>query len=301
MGVHDGICHGEREKLAAQPFAAPSDLTHSAFVGEQTIEYLRQRSTSPFFCFSGFYSPHSPWVVPQEYLDLYSDVKLPMPSIPNAIRGDKPYSLPAEMNSIVQGYYAMISEVDHWIGRILRTLDECGLADNTIVVFTSDHGEWLGEHGRFGKGFWAPDVVSRVPLIVHVPESLGGSFPTAADEIVECVDVVPTLLELAGLQVPPRIQGDRLPMTSQETTQADTGDGLGLTEHHGWKSLRGEGFRYVVTDNGCERYYDLNSDPGEYESVADRPAYQPAIAEARKLLLQRLLQIESPMERQWPY
>ncbi len=301
MSVPDAIHHGNRERMAAQPFGGPSDLTHTAFVGEQTIEYLRQRSATPFFCFSGFYSPHSPWVVPQEYLDLYSEVELPMPPVTNEPGEKTQYSLPESIASIVQGYYAMISEVDHWVGRILDSLDECGLAENTIVVFTSDHGEWLGEHGRFGKGYWAPDVVSRVPLVVYVPEQLGGVNGDAVSEIVECVDVVPTLLQLAGLQIPPMVQGDVLPVLAKPGPPTSSDDGLGLTEHHGWKSLRGDGFRYVMEEDGSERYYDLASDPREYRNVADQPAYQASVAEARRLLLQRMLRIESPIAREWPY
>ena len=105
-----------------------------------------------------------------------------------------------QLRSAKQGYYAMISEVDHYVGRILDALDRTGKREETIIVFTSDHGEWLGDHLRFGKGYPADDAVSRVPLIIAGPDvNAGGRH----DGIVEAVDIVPTLLEMAVMQRSP--------------------------------------------------------------------------------------------------
>ena len=101
----------------------------------------------------------------------------------------------------------MVSEVDHYVGRILAALEACGKRQNTIIVFTSDHGEWLGEHLRYGKGYPAHDAASRVPLIISAP---GGMPAQRRDDIVEAVDIVPTLLDLAGIQIPPTLQGSSL-------------------------------------------------------------------------------------------
>ncbi|PIX48616.1 MAG: hypothetical protein COZ57_05025 [Armatimonadetes bacterium CG_4_8_14_3_um_filter_66_20] len=301
LGVRDGIRHPEREARKARPFPGRSDVTQAAFVGEQTIEYLRRHKDDTFFCFAGFYSPHSPWVAPQEFLDLYDPADVPIPTFPpdmDAKRTADHFS-DEELRSVTQGYYAMISEVDHWVGRLLDTLEELGLADNTIVVFTSDHGEWLGEHLRYGKGHWAPDVVSRVPLLFRVPEALGGAAGRRVSDLVECVDLVPTLLRLAGVPIPPQVQGDQLPVPADCTTCE--GDSLALCEHHGWRSLRLPGFRYVAEASGVERLYDLDTDPWEYRDVAADPTYAGALADARKALLGRMLRIEQPLTREWPY
>ena len=140
------------------PFGADDSLTHSAFVAEQTIEYIRQQDRQPFLCIAGFYSPHAPWMVPQKYLDLYDPASLSVPEFPPEIDKQRPVE-PGEQFSdghlrrAKQGYYAMISEVDDCVGRILDALDAAGQRENTIVVFTSDHGEWLGAHLKFGKGY----------------------------------------------------------------------------------------------------------------------------------------------------
>ncbi len=168
MGLADAVRHPNAaprdDFVGAIPFGGNEAVTHSAFVAERTIDFLRgQDGSRPFFCIASFYSPHAPWVVPQRFLDLYDPATLPMP----AQHGDIPE---ARLRSAVHGYYAMISEVDHHIGRILETLTQQGLSEQTIVVFTSDHGEWLGELGRFGKGYPGDDPVTRVPLIVKTPQ-----------------------------------------------------------------------------------------------------------------------------------
>ncbi len=184
--------------------------TRSAFVAEQTKEFISQNGRQPFLCVSGFYSPHEPWVAPQEYLDLYDPEQLTLPSFPTEIdarRSGKAFS-DDELRGARHGYYAMISEVDDWVGRILAHLDELELTDDTIVVFTSDHGEWLGEHLKYGKGYPGHDCVTRVPLIVRWPAGVAEPGRTVSD-ICEGVDVVPTLLAAAGLQLPTTCRASR--------------------------------------------------------------------------------------------
>lgn len=300
MGIRDGIKHPERLDRSWAEFPGASDVTFSAFVGRQTIEYLRTRRSDPFFCCAGFYSPHSPWVAPKEFLGLYDPADMPVPDFPPEVAANRPEHFSDQaIRENTRAYYAMISEVDCWVGRILETLEEQGLADSTIVVFTSDHGEFMGEHLRYGKGPWAPDVVSRVPLIVRVPEALGGAVERRVSEIVECVDIVPTLLDAAAIPVPADVQGDLLPVMSGRS--ACEGDGLGLTEYHGGRSLRLPGLRYVAKADGSEMLFDLRKDPWEYRNVADDPDYAETLAGARKALIGRMIRIEQPLPREWPY
>jgi arylsulfatase A-like enzyme len=297
MRVEDGILHPEeRETRGARAFPGRSDVTHTAFVAEQTMEWLRHNRERPFLCISGFYSPHSPWVAPREFLDLYDPARLSLPLFPaHADIARVPSE--QELRSARHGYYAMVSEVDHHVGRILACLEELGLAEKTVVVFTSDHGEWLGEHGRYGKGYPGSDAVSRVPLLVRWPET-GAPVGRTVSRVVEAVDVVPTLLESAGIPLPAHLQGrSLLPLARGE----DAGPEAALMEMTGWKALRSRDFRYVVHADGRERLFDLRSDPGEYRDVADDPAYGAALAELRHALLRRLIERERPLRRIWPY
>ena len=305
MGIEDSVVHrgdptGRHDFKAGIPFAADDRLTHTAFVAEQTIAFIQQ-TAQPFLCIAGFYSPHAPWYVPQKYLDLYDEAALSIPTFPAHIDRQRPTD-PDKQFSDVQlrqakrGYYAMISEVDDYVGRILKALEAVGQRENTIVVFTSDHGEWLGEHLRYGKGYPADDAVSRVPLIIAAPD---GKPAQRYEGIIEAVDILPTLLELAGMQAPPPLQG---------TSRADCVFGgtaaepqAALTEGAGWKSLRTPQYRYLIHADGRESLWDMERDPEAYHDVANDADYQSALADCRHQLLTRLLAVERPLPRTWTY
>ena len=164
------IVHPEREKKCAIPFAADGHLTHTAFVVDETMRFIDQNQSRPFLAIAGFYSPHSPWITPQKYLDLYDPATLSLPSIPKDWASNRPSISETELRSVRQGYYGMISEVDDHVGRLVGHLDDRGLRDNTIVLFISDHGEYLGDHNTYGKGPPGHDCISRVPCIVRFPD-----------------------------------------------------------------------------------------------------------------------------------
>ncbi len=300
MGGGGGVKHPEGTVLGAVPFRSRSDLTHTAFVAERTIEFMRANKERPFMCIAGFYSPHEPWIAPQEFLDLYDLKSLKVHDFPpeiNAKRG--PDRFPDEqLRSVKQGYYAMVSEVDHHVGRILKALDELSLSENTLVIFTSDHGEWLGEHLRYGKGFWAPDCVSRVPLIMRFPKSVRAEGGRRISDLVEAVDVMPTILECAGVQVPPHLQGSSLLGLIRGGAP---GRPSALTEMAGARTLRMDRYRYVITSEGKEMLFDLEADPGEYRSVAGEGAQAQALSEARKEMARRIIALERPLPRTWQY
>lgn len=306
MGLDDGIVHpgdpeGRYDFDRAIPFAADENLTHSAFVGEQTSKFIDQTGEEPFLCIAGFYSPHAPWMVPQKYLDLYDAENISLPEFPGSINVQRPVEAEApfsdaQLRRARHGYYAMISEVDHYVGRILDSLEANGQRNDTIVVFTSDHGEWLGDHLRYGKGYPADDAVSRVPLMVSAPRARRGH---AHHGIVEAVDIVPTLLELAGIQIPTFLPGQSLAGLIERGDQP--GKSIALTEGEGWKALRTDSYRYLVHLDGRENLWDLDADPGEYHDVAASADYRGALADCRKTLLQRLLEMERPLPRAWTY
>jgi len=280
-----------------------------AFVAEQTRAFIAQQGGQPWLCVAGFYSPHSPWVVPQQFLDLYDPAMLTLPTeavrtalVPFSQRTESAAAgaTDDELRSVIHGYYAMVSEVDHHVGQILDLLDERGLADSTMVMFTSDHGEWLGRYGRYGKGHPGDDTVTRVPLIIRNPAALGNAVPVV-DTIVEAVDVLPTILDAAAIQVPPELQGRSLQPLLRGLPDLSARPDSAITEHTGWKSLRTRTHRYLVHDNGDEAFYDLAADPDGLIDVAGAPAAAVALADHRHRLLVRTLQRERPLPRTWRY
>ena len=306
MGIEESVVHrgdpeGRFDFDGGIAFGADDGLTHSAFVGERTSEFIRSSGDEPFFCIAGFYSPHAPWISPGKFLDLYDDSTLSLPQFPVEIDQGRPNDptaqfSDAQLRRAKRGYYAMISELDHYIGRILETLGACGKADDTIVVFTSDHGEWLGDHLRYGKGYPADDPVSRVPLIFAAPDGKPGQV---YHDIVEAVDIAPTLLELAGVQIPPFMQGESLAGIIEGGAEREKN--IAITEGAGWKCLRTTRYRYLTHADGREMLWDLYADPGEYHDVSALDEYGASIAECRRILLKRLLEMERPLQRTWTY
>ena len=300
MGVQDGIDHpAERFPKHPLPARCRDDMTHTAFVAQQTIEFMRQQAQTgqPFLCIAGIYSPHSPWVAPQRYFDIYDPATLPLPTLPpeaDAQRSSQNFS-DEELRLARQGYYGQVSEVDHHVGQLLAALDQLGIADETVVLFTSDHGEWLGEHLRYGKGYPAHDQCSRVPLLLRLP---GHAARARTDSgLTEALDVLPTILDLAAIQVPPHLQGcSLLPRLYGDAP----GLNAALTEHTGWKSLRTERFRYLLHSDGAELLYDLSAEWGDYRDVAAEPAYATELAAVRHQLSHKLLAAERPLPRAWP-
>jgi arylsulfatase A-like enzyme len=261
---------------------------------------VERASAEPFFCIAGFYSPHSPWVAPQAFIDLYDPETLSLPQFPpeiDASRSETAFS-DRELRQARRGYYAMVSEVDHHVGRILGRLDDLGLRENTIVIFTADHGEWLGEHLRYGKGYPGHDCISRVPFIVRWSAGIAARAG-ALHAVIEAVDVVPTLLDCAGIPVPRHLQGRSCLETLRGSAVEQRASAL--TEGEGWKSLRMAGHRYVAEAKGREALYDLDRDPDAYRDVSGDPDYAEALGRARHELLTRLIVQEQTLPRVWPY
>lgn len=313
VGLEDGIDHEERDDFTRpRAFRGKPEFTHSAFVARRTIDFLEQQGTArqPFCCVAGFYSPHSPMVAPQSFFDLYDPKALSLPDYPENTTAQNENGRAAsvtdedQLRAVRHGYYAMVSEVDFWVGEIMSTLKKQGLDQNTIVVFTSDHGEWLGDNRRWAKDYPAPDCVSRVPLLIRWPA--GMKQPSRVDGLVEAVDVLPTLLEAAGMPIPPDLQGQSLmpclrgdPWSGKEAALME--GSAGKCVDAAWRSLRTKTHHYIMHADGRECLWDLQSDPGEYHDIGDCPESATVLAECRHMLLKRILENERPLPRTAPY
>jgi len=249
---------------------------HPAF--ESGIDFLRRTVASgePFCCFVSTTEPHDPYIPPKSFLDLYDLDRIPLsPTLKDELQG-KPEVL-RRMQSVWRGmgdadwrrmaasYWAVISYLDHEVGRILEALRETGAYDNTIIVFTSDHGDMLGGHGLVAKGVGtAYEEVYNIPLILRVPGLTTGSEDTATR--TSLVDVGPTLLDLAGLDPLPEAQGRSLrPVLENRQEPVDWLDAYAeffgqrfvytqrLVWHDQWK--------YVFSPGGIDELYNLADDP----------------------------------------
>ncbi len=272
-------------------FAGPEDMTHTAFVAEETCEYIGLHRNEPFFCIAGIYAPHAPINPPQRFVDMYNPADMPLP-VRNEGENHNDRT-DDEWRQIKAHYYALVSHIDDQVGRILDTLDECGLTDDTIVIFTSDHGENLGDHGRIAKGNFT-DSSTRVPLVVSYPKAFGGG--TIHEAMIEAVDLVPTILDWCGVQLPPIMQGRSFrplleggPYEPRSSVLME----IGQAPDDGWKGVRTKDCLYVRQRRGREFFYDLREDPDQLTNLIDDPARQDKVNAARAEMIRRWFDSDS--------
>jgi arylsulfatase len=308
------------------PFRQAIDdkYTETTWVGERTRHYIRTlgESKKPFFIFSSFWKPHSPFEVPVPFDRLYDDVTIPLPQPQSLddikrlplplrlliLRGKPAYDLDRErLQWMYRSYYGAISQIDREVGLMMQALKAAGLGENTIVVFSSDHGDQLLEHGLTGKNCFY-DASVRVPLTFHFPKKIR---PGEFDHLVESIDVLPTLFELAGLPEPYENQGRSLAPLIADTgkvyaprdavfcenviPEVITGGrldfefqkrvGIKGVRHPDAKMVRTRRWKYNYYPEGYAELYDLQNDPHEMKNLADDPAHREVVFEMKDRLL----------------
>ncbi|HET7558621.1 MAG TPA: arylsulfatase [Limnochordia bacterium] len=281
----------------ARPSHLPEHLHPTHWTAEESIRFLKHRDpTKPFFLWMSFARPHSPYDAPQAYYDMYIN----NPDVPEAAVGDwaGEFDIPnadvnapwgrrtrREIHRARAGYYGNITFIDHQIGRVLYELqhhDPEALA-NTFILFTSDHGDMMGDHHHWRKTY-AYEGSARVPMLMQFPRSWSLPRKQVLDQVVELRDIMPTLLDAAGVEIPESVDGQSLL-------------NLARGETDGWREyIQGEhtqcygrewGMQYVTDGRekyiwfhhtGKERFFDLTNDPNECRDLAGNPEYEARIA-----------------------
>lgn len=281
-------------------YASPAaDEEHTdGKVATETIALLEKHQDRPFFIAAGFYRPHCPFIAPRKYFDLYPLDRIPAPAAspesrapPAAWSTDPPHWGIGEQGQreSIRAYYASISFLDANVGRILDALDRLRLTENTIVVFLSDHGYQLGEHGQWMKQTLF-ERSARAPLIVA-----GAGISTTGRSTsrgVEFLDVYPTLAALTGVRAPEGLHGRSLtPLLENPQARWDhpaltqVRRGPAASGYMGY-SVRTEKWRYTEWDKGKRgaELYDEVDDPHESNNLAADPKQQKVVAEMQRLL-----------------
>ncbi len=301
-------------------YASPkSDEFHTdgmnAAAAEWVLERCAKEQQRPFFLALGFFRPHTPYVSPKApYFGLYPEAGMPVVQGVKEDQADLPaaalMSYKKEQDKLtddlrrqaVQAYYASISFMDAQVGRVIAALDRLGLAENTIIVFTSDHGYHLGEHGLWQKQSLFEES-ARVPLLIVAP---GVTKPgTVANSPISHLDLYPTLTELCGVTAPANLQGQSLVPMLRDTAVRGRGWALSQVVRGGGikrfgasaavgdngkrffgYSLRTPRWRYTEWDEGNQgrELYDHEVDPWEQTNLADQPEHSATIAELAQQL-----------------
>jgi arylsulfatase A-like enzyme len=288
------------------PSTECADVADNAYsdgaIADAAIEMLRAAKDKPFFLAVGFLKPHLPFIAPKTYWDLYRRDAIAAAPNPFAPDGASRFALPdwgelraysdiprtgplpeEQARVLKHGYYACVSYMDAQLGRVLDELDRLGLRETTVVVLWGDHGWKLGDHGAWCKhtNF---EIDTRAPLICAAPGRKGAGRPSRA--LVEFVDLYPSLCELAGLPLPPHLEGtsftplldapDR-PWKPAAFSQYPRGPVMGHT-------MRTDRFRFTrwIAKDGTEsarELYDHRADPQENRNIAEAPGNRAQVAE----------------------
>lgn len=264
---------------------------------DEAVKLLEAHQDEPFFLAVGFYRPHTPYVAPKKYFDLYPPESIELPELSPADKSRVPEAAYASLKKeeanmddrlrreAIQAYWASISFMDAQVGKVVDALDRLGLADNTIIVMTSDHGYHLYDHGLWKKMSLFENS-ARVPLIIAAPGAKGNGQSTKS--ITELVDLYPTLADLCGLEAPEYLDG-----TSQRPALDDPSKSVkeaAFTQvRRGRKrgySVRTDRWRYMLWDDGQqgEQLFDVRADPRETRNLAGDARHASVVVELKSLV-----------------
>ncbi len=312
------------------PLAIPAEHHDTAFMVEQVMDYVGAQRGRPWLAHLSLLRPHPPWVAPEPYNALYDPARLPA-CVRAATRADEAAQHPwlafqlarplgrapgdeRRLRRLQASYLGLVREVDDQLGRLFDFLRQTGAWDRTLVIFTSDHGEQLGDHWLLGKcGYFEQSY--HVPLVVRDPRrEADATRGRVVRAFTESVDLMPTLLEWLGLGVPlscdgasllPFLRGEGPPRWRSEAHwEYDFRDeggeperALGLTPHEcALNVVRGERYKYVQFAGLPPLFFDLAKDAGERVNLAADPAAAPLVLEwAQKLLCWRMRHAEQAL------
>lgn len=298
-------------EIAPKPpgYAAPSVLSpdehQDGFITRKACEWLQQvGDAQPWFCWVNWGGPHDPWDAPGSFGSMYDPANMSPPiadeleNAPAKLRkhaekytGGMP---PDAWRAIVAQYYGSVSFIDDGIGKILDTLENRGLLENTIVVYASDHGEMMFDHNMLTK--WVMyEASSKVPLIVRLPDGKNHTVDTP----VSLLDLVPTLLELAGVdrQCLPVLHGRSL--LSALHGEPQNGERPVFCEMDHTKMIRQGSWKYSTDpDFDVDQLFNLDQDPDELVNLAARPEHRPRVNAFRKDILDWMINTQNvPLPR----
>jgi arylsulfatase A-like enzyme len=290
--------------FTVRPWDKPEHTHPTNYVVTHGIDFLRRRDpTKPFLLFLSFHRPHPPFDPPAWAYELYRDREMPSPPVGGWSRMFAKWENPEDpelwygdmgrerLRNALAGYYAHITHIDHQINRFCETLQMFGLTRNSYICFVSDHGELLGDHNLFRKSF-PYEGCARVPLILKGPDHCGIRANHISNRVVELRDIMPTLLECAGLEIPDGVEGrsflanargeDREvhPYLHGEHLVPCGGSAHYLTDGHA---------KYVwFSADGHEQLFDLDRDPRELQDLAGKANSAAGLKEWRCRLVKEL-------------
>jgi len=297
------------EHLGAIRNVLPLEQYVDYWIAEEALEFLRYPGTKPFFLWCGFCGPHGPVDPPTPYDELYPFDSVPLPRT----RSDDPQASPkgrakcpwAGDETVIRRwiayYWGLVTLIDDMVGRLVSLLEDRDLLDDTLILFTSDHGEMAGDYNTFGKGNFYEEVI-RVPLIIRPPASEGNAPKgRCIGDLVEVTDLAPTILEYAGIDRPMEMPAKSLrPVLEGRSSGRESilCEYVTNDQQRRGKCVRTRRYKYAFWGRDHEaELYDLHEDPDEQRNLAGEPAAAGVRQQMQELLLHRLQESEQVLHR----
>jgi arylsulfatase A-like enzyme len=289
--IRGTLPNGGPGNLLAARLHQPVEATFEHYLATRTIEMLEryaadyERDAKPFFLELNFYGPHLPYILPDEYFDLFDPELVELPaSIAETFEGKPPVqrnysahwtfdSMPIEVTrKLIAVYWGYVALIDREIGRVMEAMERLGLVDSTAVFFTCDHGEFTGSHRLHDKGPAMYEDIYRTPGIIRIP---GGPQGQVRSEFVSLLDCTATILDIAGVDPTPAVDSrSLLPLVRGEQPEWDEDIVCEFHGHHfpyPQRMLREDRYKLVVNPDSVNELYDLKLDPDELLNVYSHP------------------------------
>lgn len=317
------------------PLSIDPDLHYNAWIADRSIDFINEHQATqpeqPFYLWCSFPDPHEPFGAVKKWSDAYQDAEIELPQHTLELSPDNRSTTmealgigteaadPDHVRECIRQTYGMVSHVDEHVGRVLDCLEQQGIADNTVVIYVSDHGEAMGEHGFFYKCLYPYDGHSHIPFVVKAP---GGVRGKVVDDVVSLLDMVPTVLDLAGVDQPrdrkedewqsrgvplvptlpgevltPVVRSDALPQRENALIEYDdeTREAFDIVQYRSLVTNDWKLVFYAPTNETM--LFDRRNDPNELKNLADDPTHQQVMVELFKQLTHELARTERRLPR----
>jgi arylsulfatase A-like enzyme len=298
-----------------QPLAIDPELHYNKWIADRSIAYIEEQSKAenPFYLWCSIPDPHEPFAAVKKWSDFYDDAEIELPPQTLALSPDSRSSTMTEAGlgtevadpelakKRIKQTYGMISHVDEQVGRVLDSLEEQGVAENTVVMYISDHGDQLGEHGLYFKSVFPYDAHAHIPFIIKAPGGLKGKV---VEDVVSMLDMVPTALDMAGVSpssalpgevLTPVVCDDQEPTRKNALVEIDRKPGRNADMPIQMRTLVTHEYKLVYYANtGETMLFDRLNDPCEQKNLALEPSLQSKVLELLKQLISELARTEMP-------
>ena len=287
----------------------PESLTLTSWTAEQCVEYIRERRdpTVPFFLWCSFSKPHPPLDPPEPYYSMYRDCDIPGPVYGDWSADDvcpEPFKRlrqtlsrdqvpPEVIREARAAYYGLITQIDYNMGRVFAALQDIDLFKDTLILYTSDHGEYLGDHHRGGKGLFH-EPSAHVPFALRLPQGWENRCHGRSNkQLVTLADILPTLVRAGGGTPPPDVDGQDLIALAQGGLAAPrqyleaTGGGRSFWSWRYYAITDGRWKSIFYPEGGAEQLFDLENDPQELIDLAKKPEFEAKRAELTSVMVRR--------------